>query len=169
MILEHGGLQKGDVIIGEQGEQTLTATWLTTDPDPTRCRGVTTGGLAVLPAELAARSSGSRWRETINKRVVRITVKIPSTDRELKHWVVWAKGRVGQALYDFEIEFSGGKVNVANYYFYRPLIPKDDFVSIELFHEGDGKFHRATDEQLAALRAHEIGQVWSMAEAPRDN
>lgn len=167
-ILSHGGLQNGDVMCGDHGEQTRRATWLTSDPSPIRAGGVSVGGLMPLPDDFK-KKLGKSWTQTTDKRVVRISVMIPTTNRQLKHWLTWAKSRLGQKLVEMQIDIAGGKAEAEKYYFYEPLIRTEDFLSIELLHEPDRVYRVATKEQLSSLIPHEIGLVGKVDPAPRDN
>ena len=66
---------------------------------------------------------------------------------------LWAKGRVGQRHYDWEVEAAGGKAAAERFYFYEPRIPVRDFVQGELFHDFYRAFHVATTSNSPASRA----------------
>lgn len=69
-------LSRGDVPVGARGEGAETGVWFTTDPEPGG-HGLAGGEMVTvhLPGE------APRQVRTVDKRAVRITVVIPSSDR----------------------------------------------------------------------------------------
>lgn len=156
LILAHGGLEKGDVMIGEDGERTVNATWLSTSPDPDR-QGLGPDEPIEMPSNLRQLGLPDRL-ETIDKRTVRIGVMIPTTDRRLRQWIRYAQGRVGQRMIDLEIKFAGGRAIAEEWFVYLGLIPASRFLRIEIMDER-GEYRAATPEQIAEIEPHEVG--WS--------
>lgn len=98
-ILEDG-LSQGDVPTNGPESQGLNAVWLTTD---STSDGHGLGDAGVMTDEERHRifrwkgqmpPEGSMW---LNKRAVRITVKLPASDRNLKDWLPWARKRLDAA------------------------------------------------------------------------
>ncbi len=170
LILTHGGLEKGDVPVGIHGEQSLNATWLTTDPNPHNGHGLATGGLAEIPTEIAEATGGGRWRLTVDKRVVRISLRIPSNDRKLKHWILWTQGRLGEKMLEIYTGFGGSKAAVDSWYIYNGLIPRSAFTRIDLMRDDErGVFMEATEEQISCLEPHTTGASFGVRPAPYEH
>ena len=108
-ILENG-IMIGDVPITLTGG--FNAPWLTSDRDP--------GGHGL----------DSAW---LDKRAVRITVKIPPNDLRLKWWPKFARKRVEPSWYGTLDRTGGGKSQ--SWYVYRGIIPPSWILNIELLQE----------------------------------
>lgn len=164
LIQEWGGLEKGDVMVGENGERSLNATWFSTDPNPARSAMGDGTQFVLVPKEL--RPDGMpALRPTVDKRAARITVVIPTTDRNLRRWLPYAQGRLGQRLIDFHVGRAGGRRHVEDWYIYTGLVPASRFQAVELRGE-DGVYRAATRVQLDAIKPHVTG--WSYAVEPAD-
>jgi hypothetical protein len=107
-ILE-SGITQGDVPITPTGG--FNAPWLTSDRDP----------------------AGHGLISILDKRAVRITVKIPANDPRLKWWPKFAKGRVESSWYDTLDRTGGGKSET--WYIYRGVVPANWFLNIERLSE----------------------------------
>jgi len=167
LILQHGGLEKGGVMVGENGEQNLNATWLTTDSSPEHEYGLGFGQLTFLPEQY--REKGDKpWTECVDKRAVRISVKIPSHDRKLKHWIMWIQGRLGKAMLDWYIEDGGGRQRAEKWYIYQGLIPCSSFLKIEI-RGNRNEWVEATEEQLDSIRPHETKRSYYVEPAPAEH
>jgi hypothetical protein len=99
------GLTRGDVPTRFKGPLSENnAVWLTTEPQP---EGHGLGGDAQMLTEedrkrhfeiFGVLPSEGAWHP--NKKVVRITVVIPSTDRRLVRWLKWGRKHCEPGLYD---------------------------------------------------------------------
>jgi hypothetical protein len=107
------GLSVGDVPTSKYGGK--NGVWLTTDHDP--------AGHGLSDAE---RSNNYRFA---NKRAVRITVKINSSDRRLVEWLKWGRKHCEEWLFDALNETGGGKH--ATWFVYFGVIEPDRFSNIE--------------------------------------
>lgn len=131
-ILEEG-LRLGDVPVNGPTGQGLNAVWLTSDPTLTN-NGLGSAGemsdqeryrvfewRGVLP------EPGTRW---LDKRAVRITVQLPSTDRSLKSWLPWARKRIAPAWLN-QLHQSGGGLQAAkSWWLYFGTIKPSNFAEI---------------------------------------
>ena len=154
-ILGSGGLRKGSVWVGSHPSIPFEAAYLTTSPDPDRS-GVSDGTPIVLP-EYMRRGGGEAIIETIDKRRVRMTLRISSGDRRLRNYVTFAKGRVDPAQLASEArQTPGGIETMRAWYFFRGTIPLDRVVRWELMDEHDD-FHEVDIETVRALEPHLIG------------
>ena len=104
------GLWLGEVPITRRAEDCLNAVWLTNDRDP----------------------SGHGLSD--DKRAIRITVQIPSTDRRLVHWPGWGKKRLTPEWYAILDEVGIGKSRT--WYLFWAYIPPAEFVEIMDLHTG---------------------------------
>lgn len=135
VIVATGGLWRGEVPVGD-GSRTLRATWFTTDPDP---RGHGLDGSAA------------------DKREVRITVVIPSSDRGLKHWLNFTRtsfGWLADECVEQLVRTGGGKRKAETWYIYPDQIPPAEFRAIEI-RRPDGSYTHMEPADLAASVAHE--------------
>jgi hypothetical protein len=105
-LIEIGGLEVGEVPLTPT--KLRNAVWLTTDSNPDG------HGL-----------DGS----CLNKRAVRITVRIPTHDRKLKHWPAWGRKRLARWWYAALDEAGGGKSE--SWYLYFGTIPPSAFLAVE--------------------------------------
>jgi hypothetical protein len=108
--IAYSGLFLGSVshCAEEVGTGVRTALWLTSDLDP---KG---HGLSDYDPE----------RGYYNKRAIRCTVKIKSTNHNLVHWPSYAKKRMTRAWYDYMDMTGGGKAK--SWWLYFGIIPPED-------------------------------------------
>lgn len=164
LILADGALNKGGIMLGEHGHQSLNAPWLTLNPDPEREYGLAFGQMIKLPPDVS-KVLGKSWTPSVDKRTARITVKIPSMDRNLKHWIKWIQGRLGQEMLDWYIESGGGKAQAENWYVYLGTIPRSAFTRIEV-RGMRNEWIEATDEMLACIPPHTTGHTFGVDAYP---
>jgi hypothetical protein len=135
-VIQRDGLSKGDVPLAKT--QGINAVWLTTDSEP-EGHGLTDGH--VLTADERAAWGRVFGREPPppgarfpNKRAVRITVKIPSSDKSLVHWPRWARKRLEPSWYDaLNRTASGGrKGQERTWWLYFGVISPDRFAAVEI-------------------------------------
>jgi hypothetical protein len=136
-ILE-SGLWKGDIPITPLGAG-LNAVWLTTDPIGDE------HGLGALreisPAERLAMlqwkgeqpAEGVQWSD---KREVRITLKISSSDPRLKNWMPWARKRLDSEWFGDLVRTGGGKRKAETWRIYFGIIPPSEFVRVDIRENG---------------------------------
>jgi hypothetical protein len=127
MILYHfTGLEHLDAImedclsIGDvptSSTEGKTGVWFTTDQDPA---GHGLGVEMDLP-------NGGRIP---NKRAVRITVSIPSSDRKLVSWMKWGRKHCNPDMFDRLNRSGGGKCK--SWYIYFSTVKPDQFSNIEI-------------------------------------
>lgn len=130
-----GGLSRGDVPVnGPEGEG-LNAVWLTTDRSSD---GHGLGGSELMTDEDRLRifrwkgempPEGARWA---NKRAVRITVKLPSSDAKLKEWLPWARKRLDPDWLAQLNEAGGGNRKARTWRLYFGIIPPSAFVAVDV-------------------------------------
>jgi hypothetical protein len=125
------GLTRGDVPLTDCTG--VNAVWLTTDKNPAghglgEAREMTNAERAafrqwegVMPPE------GTRW---LNKRAVRITVLIPTSDRKLRYWPQWGRKRLSSRDYEGLKVTGGGKAKT--WWLYFGVIRPTCFREIEL-------------------------------------
>lgn len=158
-ILAYGALAKGTIWTGEDAKGFFSAVLLTTDPDPDRS-GVDDGRPLQIPIERRLPNGPIELRGC-DKRRVRFTVTIPSSDRDLRNYWTFIQGRVGRWYLDYEIaSTTGGLRSVRNWHFYRRAIPLSRIERIEIMDENDD-YAIATPEALASLEPFEIGATFS--------
>jgi hypothetical protein len=136
-ILEKG-LNRGEVAAKGYGDP-VNAVWLTTDPKPVG-RGLTEARL--LTDE--ERDTIYRVRGTVvppgarfaNKRAIRITVKLSSTDTFLKLWDRWSAKRIERSWLD-RLNRGGGspREHRAWWLCFRTIEPHE-FVAVEHLKDG---------------------------------
>jgi hypothetical protein len=108
------GLSKGDVPTAERAGR--EGVWLTTDHDPFG-HGLSDGE----PLRTGLRVA--------NKRAVRISVKIPSHDRQLVSWMKWGHKHCDPALFERLNKSGGGKCKT--WFVYFGVIAPAQFLDIE--------------------------------------
>lgn len=108
------GLSIGDV--PTSATEGKTGVWFTTDQDPAG------HGLDV---EMDLPNGG----RVANKRAVRITVLIPSSDRKLVRWMKWGRKHCNPNMFDGLNRSGGGKCK--SWYIYFGAIMPDQFSNIE--------------------------------------
>ena len=128
------GLNRGEAPLSDH--RVVNAVNLTTDPDP-RGHGLDGGG-KVVSEEESARAALMGWdipAGTIyaNKLEVRITVKLPSSDRNLKRWQSWARKHCepGYAERLAAAAGSGGK-KAKTWWLYFGTVPPTSFAAVEM-------------------------------------
>ena len=109
------GLSIGDV--PTSSTEGKTGVWFTTDQDPA---GHGLGVEMDLP-------NGGRIP---NKRAVRITVSIPSSDRKLVSWMKWGRKHCNPDMFDRLNRSGGGKCK--SWYIYFSTVKPDQFSNIEI-------------------------------------
>ena len=108
------GLSKGD--LPTSATEGKTGVWFTTDQDSA---GHGLGVEMDLP-------NGCR---VANKRAVRITVSIPSSDRKLVPWMKWGRKNCNPDMFDRLNRSGGGKCK--SWYIYFSAVKPDQFSNIE--------------------------------------
>jgi len=143
-------LARGDVPVGAHGDGSETGVWFTTDPEPAG-HGLASGEMVTVhePGE------APRQVPTVDKREVRITVVIPSTDRRLQRWLPWTRKRLGADVVERLVSSGGGKRKAETWFVYLGTIEPARFAAVEI-RRGDGTFTRATAEEIAAIEPHDI-------------
>lgn len=122
------GLTRGQVAVSPA--EYRNAVWLTTSGDPSAGHGLSEGRywtdeekrLIAAPAELRL--------VRLNKRAVRIAVRIPRSDRRLAYWPKWARGRVAPDWYE-RLDETGGD-NARSWFLFWGTINPERFVSIDI-------------------------------------
>lgn len=134
------GLTRGEAPLSDS--EWLNAVNLTTDPEPSG-HGLDRGG-HVWTAEECAKlylASGTRIEPgtvNANKRAVRITVKLPSSDRNLKDWLPWARKRLSPGYLNRLIGAAGGGMRKARTWkLYFGVIPPSAFVVVDVLEPKD--------------------------------
>lgn len=83
--------------------------------------------------------------QTLSKRTARITVRIPSTDRDLVHWMTWGAKHLDRAWFE-TLNRAGGdsesKSRAKTWYFTRRPVLPHEFVAVERLGE-DGRWEVA--------------------------
>jgi hypothetical protein len=116
------GLTTGEVPV--TWNDVLNGVWLTNDPDPAEHGLCDARDLTPEERRLAGVPDGKPARFP-NKRAVRITVMIPSTDRNLTPWPSWAKRRLTPEWYATLDRVGGGKSKT--WFVYWDVIPPSHF------------------------------------------
>lgn len=128
------GLSRGDVPTNVTGG--TKAVWFTTSRDGTghglgEPRLLTDEERAsLLRIKGGALFSGDIW--FLDKRAVRIEVRIPSSDRALRRWLPWAKKHVEPRFLEALIETGGGKRKAETWYLYFGTIEPSRFALVEV-------------------------------------
>lgn len=125
------GLTKGYVPLSPtQGEN---AVWFTTSMDAEE-HGLTDGHVLTLEErEAHQRCFGRPLPESArypDKRRVRISVVIPSSDRNLRPWLPWARKRLTTDWLAALSASGGGKVKARTWYIYHAVVPAASFRSV---------------------------------------
>jgi hypothetical protein len=125
------GLTKGEVPLSPT--DLLNAVWLTADPSP-KGHGLIDGRPLTEQERFVEYQrcgfmppAGSFFP---NKRAVRITVLIPSSDRNLYHWPKWGRKRLTPDWYERMDRVGSGKSKTWRVYF--GTIPPSSFREIEI-------------------------------------
>jgi hypothetical protein len=127
------GLRLGDVPLS--ATEACNAVWLTTDRNPEGHGLSEAGMLSEHEIQTIAKIKGiplsrmPRKLGTLNKRAVRITIKIPTTDRALFHWPRWGRKRLDPDWYDTLNRTGSRKAN--SWWIYFGTIPPDRFLAVE--------------------------------------
>ena len=127
------GLTKGDVPVNGPYAAGENAVWLTTSKQSDE------HGLGV-PREMtnAEREDIERWKGAKppigtrwdDKRAVRITVKLKSTDRALKRFMPWARQRFDADWLDLLLRAGGGKRCADTWWLYFGVIEPSAFAEV---------------------------------------
>lgn len=125
-IREHG-LVRGEVPIS--ATDLLNAVWLTTDRSPSG-HGLTDGRELTDQEKLLKKLDPALPARFPDKRAVRITLRIPSTDRNLRHWPAWGKKRLESGWYQTLSRIGGGKDR--SWWLYWGVIPPERFDKVEM-------------------------------------
>jgi hypothetical protein len=151
------GLTRGE--LAWSATEVTNAVWLTTDLDPSGHGLGEAGHTLTLEEKRALGIDPSIELEVPNKRAVRITVKIPSTDPKLRYWPKWARGRIKPDWYATLDEVGGGKAHT--WWIYLGRIPPERFLTIEVLdpaeveafkREHPGELHFIPSDQLGSRR-----------------
>ena len=138
-ILEEG-LSRGEVPLNDR--DTLNAVNLTTDPAP-HGHGLDRAGHVVTADESAKMflvtgtliPPGTVYA---NKKAVRITVKVPSSDRALKDYLPWARKHIEHKYLKRLIAAAGGGTAKAKTWkLYFGVIPPSAFVSVDILERAE--------------------------------
>ena len=128
--IRDGGITKGDVPLSPT--EGRNGVWLASDKNPS---GHGLSGRHVLTDEERAAHKKAFGQDVpkgamfLNKRAIRIAVKIPRNDRALVHWRKWGKKRLDPKWYETLAKTGGRKDKTWFIYFGR--IPPDWFVAID--------------------------------------
>lgn len=143
-------LARGDVPVGPRGEGSERGVWFTTDPEPSG-HGLADGEMVTvhLPGE------APRQVPTVDKRAVRITVVIPSSDRRLQRWLPWTRKRLGADAVERLVVAGGGNRKAETWFVYLGQVEPARFAAVEI-RRPDGTFSPATAEAIAAIEPHDI-------------
>lgn len=140
-IILESGLSKGEVPLNDR--ETLNAVNLTTDPSP-HGHGLDHAGHVVTDDEsarifLRTDSLIPPGTVYINKKAVRITVKIPSSDRALKDYLPWARKHIEPNYLRRLIAVSGGgNAKAKTWKLYFGVIEPRAFVAVDMLEPGNG-------------------------------
>lgn len=134
-IMEEG-LRLGDVPVNGPTAAGLNAVWLTTDRDSDG-HGLGAGARELTENERRFMlqwkgempPEGARWD---NKRAVRITVKLSSSDRNLKDWLPWARKRLAPEWLAQLTGAAGGQRKAKTWKLYFGVIPPSAFVAVDV-------------------------------------
>lgn len=128
------GLSKGEVPLSDR--EWLNAVNLTADPSPDG-HGLD-GAREPITEEDAARlylATGQHWpvgARFVNKRAVRITIKLPSADRNLKDWLPWARKRLSPDYLRRLVGVAGGTKKARTWKIYFGVIPPSAIVAVDV-------------------------------------
>jgi hypothetical protein len=127
--IRHDGLCRGEVPLSPR--ECLNAVWLTTDRDPSG-HGLSDGEeLSYKEKVIMGVDPGVRFYFP-DKRAIRITLKIKSTDRRLVHWPAWGKKRLARGWYE-RLADTGDRKD-RSWYLYWGVIPPESFLNVEYLH-----------------------------------
>lgn len=131
------GLTRGEVPLS--ANRVINGVWLTTDSNP-EGHGLSDGeeisknDIAILKARglLAGSVPENVPLRYADKRSARITVKISSNDRDLKHWPIWGRKRLSPKWYEALADAGGGSQKVRTWYVcFRTILP-DEFIAVDV-------------------------------------
>jgi hypothetical protein len=125
--IKEQGLTKG--VVPLSSTDWLNAVWLTTDCNPVG-HGLTDGREATCQEKILQGLDPAVPARFPDHRAVRITVRIPSSDRKLRHWPAWGKKRLRPDWYRTLSRTGGGKEKT--WWLYWGVIPPERFDAIEL-------------------------------------
>lgn len=142
-------LSRGDIPVGAHGEGAETGVWFTTDSKPAG-HGLASGELVTvhLPGE------APRQVPTVDKRVVRITVVIPSSDRRLQRWLPWTRKRLGADVVERLVVSGGGKRKAETWFVYLGAVEPSRFAAVDI-RRRDSTFLPATRDEIAEIKPHD--------------
>jgi hypothetical protein len=128
------GLNRGEAPMSET--RVARAVNLTTDRDPSG-HGLDMGGHVVTEQEAALYAlKGHRipaGTVFLNKREVRITLKLPSSDTNLKQWRPWSRKHCEPGYADILEAAAGGGQKVKTWWLYFGTIPTTRFLAMHVF------------------------------------
>lgn len=133
--INDSGVSQGDVPVNGASSAGINAVWLTTDPSPEgnglgEAREMTDAErYQIFHWKGAMPDAGTRWE---NKRAVRITVKLPSSDPRLKDWLPWARKRLNPAWLAGLAASGGGTRKARAWKLYFGTIPPSAFVAVDV-------------------------------------
>lgn len=150
-ILEQG-LTRGEVATAERAVG-LNAVWLTSQTRPagyglTQARQLTDDERSFL-GEIRG-TLPSRGARYVNKRAIRITVKIMSTDPALMHWPKWSAKRIEPGWLDVlngKHDVGSARLSRSWYLFFRTVEPHE-FVAVEHLKDGEPAGPAATWHEI---------------------
>jgi hypothetical protein len=129
------GLTRGDVPTSTRGGR--NGVWLTSDPEPVghgvdeaaemteEDRNFVLEWRGILPPK------GTKWQ---NKRAVRITVVVPTTDRKLVKWTTWGRRHCEQGMYECLLKAGGSKYDT--WYVYFGIVEPSKFRAVDYLEGG---------------------------------
>jgi hypothetical protein len=133
------GIDRGEAPMSDQ--RVTCAVNLTTDPSPTG-HGLDNAGHVVTAAESADYAARFGWDIAagtvfVNKRAVRIKIRMPSSDRALKAWRTWSRKHC-EPGYAERLEAAAGPDGKAKtWWLYFGTVPPSAFMSIDILEHAD--------------------------------
>ncbi len=132
-----GGLDRGEAPMSDH--RVAKAVNLTTDKDPDG-HGLDFGGHVVDEAEAASYAAKGfnlpAGTVFVEKRAVRITVKLPSSDPNLKSWRSWSRKHCEHGYAERLERAAGGNGRKAKtWWLYFGTIPSSVFVAVDVLKE----------------------------------
>lgn len=134
------GLNRGEAPISDT--RVATAVNLTTDRDPSG-HGLDGGGEVITAEQSAYYRLQFGWdipagSVVANKRAVRITIKLPSTDRNLRQWRSWSRKNCEPGYADrLEAAAGHGGRKAKTWWLYFGVIPPSAFVAVDILEPDD--------------------------------
>lgn len=129
------GLMRGEAPLAD--DRWVKAINLTTDRDPSG-HGLDHGGhIWTQEDSLKIFMSTGQWIEpgtiNINKRAIRLTVRLSSTDQKLKDWLPWARKRLAPEYLERLVAAAGGSMKKAKTWkLYFGIVPPSAIVGIDI-------------------------------------